>query len=92
MCDELRNDKYVHVLFNSHDEKCNNLFWQNVREYIGNKPITKYKPLTPLEHQKPIINACKTHYDNENDGRLYLACGSDKTFLGYWMGYTRIKM
>jgi len=91
VCDELRNDKYIHMLFNSLDEKCNDLFWKNVREYIGNKPITKYKLLKPLKHQEPIIEACKTHYDNENDGRLYLACGTGKTFLGYWMGIRELK-
>jgi len=84
-CDELKNDKYSHILFNSLDEKCNNLFWQNVREYIGNIRITKYKPLKMLKHQEPIIAACVDHYNNENNGKLYLACGTGKTFLGYWL-------
>ena len=91
VCNELRNDKYIHILFNSLDEKCNSLFWQNVYEYIGNKPITKYKPLQLLQHQVPIIDICKKHYNTENNGRLYLACGTGKTFLGYWMGIRELK-
>jgi len=93
VCDELRNDKYINVLFNSLDEKCDKLFWQNVRECIGNKPITKYTPLKPLKHQESIINACKIHYDNDNknDGRLYLACGTGKTFVSYWISIRELK-
>lgn len=85
VCYELHNDKYMHVLFNSLNEKCDALFWKNVREFIGDKPITKYKPFTLLEHQKPIVKECKKYYETEDNGRLYLACGTGKTFLGYWI-------
>lgn len=91
VCADLKNDKYMHILFNSLDEKCDNLFWLNVREYIGKKTITKYKPLKLLKHQKPIIDACKKYYEHEDNGRLYLACGIGKTFLGYWISIRELK-
>jgi len=91
VCDELKNDKYTHILYNSLVEKCNRLFWQNVREYIGDKPITKYIPLQPLKHHIPIISDCRTHYEKHNNGRLYLACGTGKTFLGYWISVRELK-
>lgn len=91
VCDELHNDKYIHILFNSLNEKCDMLFWKNVREFIGDKPITKYEPFTPLEHQKPIVEECKKHYENEDNGRLYLACGTGKTFLGYWISIRELQ-
>jgi len=91
VCDELKNDKYVHVLLNSLDDKCDNLFWQNVREYIGEKQITKYIPKTPLPHQKNIIFEANQHYETEKNGRLYLACGTGKTFLGYWISMRELK-
>lgn len=89
VCNELHGDKYIHILFDSLNKKCDKLFFQNIREFIGDKPITKYTPLKPLEHQKPIIKECKNYYKTENNGRLYLACGTGKTFLGYWIG-TRV--
>jgi predicted helicase len=91
ICDELINDKYVHILFDLLDRKCDKLFWKNVCEYIGNKPITKNKSLQPLKHQQPIINACKDHYKKENEGRIYLACGTGKTFLAYWLTIREFK-
>lgn len=91
VCNELHNDKYMHVLFDSLNEKCNGLFFQNVREFIGDKPITKYKPLTPLNHQKSIVKDCKKYYETENNGRLYLACGTGKTFLGYWISVRELQ-
>jgi predicted helicase len=91
VCDELKNDKYSHILFNSFNEKCNELFWKNVREYIGDTPISEYKLLKPLKHQLPIIDSCKGYYKKENNGRLYLACGTGKTFLGYWISIRELK-
>lgn len=90
-CNELHNDKYIHVLFNSLNEKCDVLFWKNVHEFIGDKPITKYKPFTPLEHQKQIVKECKKYYETEDNGRLYLACGTGKTFLGYWISIRELQ-
>ena len=50
VCTELKNDKYINIVNTSFD-KCDDLFWKNVREYIGDKPLTKYTNMTPLPHQ-----------------------------------------
>ena len=86
VCDELKNKKYTHILYNTLDKKCDHLFWKNVVECIDNKPISMYATKKPLQHQQQIILHVKRHYETENKGRLYLACGSGKTFLGYWLG------
>lgn len=90
-CNELKNDKYIHILFESLNTKCGRLFWQNVREYIGENKMTKYIPLTMLPHQKRIVDICKKYFIEENKGRLYLACGTGKTFLGYWLSVREFK-
>lgn len=95
ICDELKNNKYTHTLFNALDDKCNELFWKNVKEYIREKPLTKYKLKTPKNHQQDIIFNGKQHFMKEKNGRLYLACGTGKTFISYWLstkelGYTKI--
>lgn len=85
VCDELHNNKYTHILYETLNNKCDNLFFQNIREYIGIKTITKYNLLKPLNHQKIILDKCIQFYEKENNGRLYLACGSGKTFISYWL-------
>lgn len=83
VCDELKNDKYWCITRDNFDN-CDKLFWNNVREYIGDKPLTKYIPLTPLPHQVHIIKKIDEYYNNDNYGRLILDCNVGKTFLGYW--------
>jgi predicted helicase len=91
VCDELKNDKYINILFNSLDKKCDELFWTNVVEYIGENKLTKYILKNPLTHQKNIINASIEHYKTENNGKLFLACGTGKTFIGYWLSIRELK-
>lgn len=92
VCDQLKDNKYIHILFGSLNEKCDELFWKNVKDYIGDKPITQYKLKMPLDHQNIIIEKCKEHYKNNNYGKLYLACGTGKTFVGYWLSIRVLKM
>lgn len=83
VCDELKNDKYYCITYDCFD-KCDELFWKNVREYIGERPLTIYKQMQPLPYQTAIIEKIRIHYEHEQYGRLYLPCGTGKTFLGYW--------
>lgn len=85
VCDELKNDKYVHILFNSLNSKCDKLFWQNVIEYIGKKNITKYVTKSPLIHQQQIIQSIKNYYIDKNKGILFMPCGTGKTFTSFWL-------
>ena len=36
VCDELKNERYCNITYDCFD-KCDNLFWDNVREYVGKK-------------------------------------------------------
>jgi predicted helicase len=91
VCDELKNDKYKNILFDTLDKNCDELFWKNVREHICKKDITPYELLKPLTHQIPIISECISYYEKENTGKLFMACGSGKTFLSYWLSVRELK-
>lgn len=91
VCEELKNDKYINIVNTSLD-KCDDLFWKNVREYIGDKPLTKYTNMTPLPHQDKLIPIILNHYKNNNYGRLCIACGTGKTFLAFWVTIKEMKL
>jgi hypothetical protein len=91
ICEELKNDKYINIVNTSFD-KCDNLFWKNVREYIGDKPFTKYTNMTPLPHQDKLIPIIVEHYKNNDYGRLCIACGTGKTFLAFWTTIKEMKL
>jgi predicted helicase len=91
VCEELKNDKYINIVNTSFD-KCDDLFWKNVREYIGNKSLTKYTNMTPLPHQNKLIPIIINHYKNNNYGRLCIACGTGKTFLAFWVTIKEMKL
>jgi len=91
ICEELKNDKYINIVNTSFD-KCDNLFWKNVREYIGDKPLTKYTNMTPLTHQDKLIPIILNHYKNNDYGRLCIACGTGKTFLAFWVTIKEMKL
>lgn len=92
VCDELKNDKYISIVYNSFDTKCGKLFWTNVREYIGKKKLTKYKNMIPLEHQEKIIPKIIEHYKKNDLGRLCIACGTGKTFIAFWVTIKEMKL
>ncbi len=83
VCEELKNDKYICITYEAL-QKCDNLFWENVREYIGEKPITRYVPMKPLPFQDKIVEEITEYYFENRFGRLSLPCGTGKTFLGFW--------
>jgi predicted helicase len=91
VCNELKNDKYINIV-NSSFDKCDNLFWINVKEYIGEKPLTKYINMTPLPHQEKLIPIIVNHYKNNNCGRVCIACGTGKTFLAFWTTIKEMKL
>jgi predicted helicase len=92
VCDELKTDKIISIVYDSLNTKCNELFWQNVKEFIGEKPLTIYTPMKPLPHQERLIPIIKKHYETNDYGRLYLACGTGKTFLSYWVTIKELKL
>jgi len=49
-----------------------------------NKDINKSSKLIPLEYQDEIINKLNEYYKENDNGRLYLPCGTGKTFIGFW--------
>lgn len=91
VCDELKDDKFINIV-NSSFDKCDDLFWKNVREYIGDKPLTKYKNMIPLPHQNKLIPIILNHYTNNDLGRLCIACGTGKTFLAFWVTIIEMKL
>ena len=38
----------------------------------------------PLDYQNKIIENIKKYFTKNNNGRLYLPCGTGKTFIGFW--------
>ena len=91
VCSELKNDKYINIVNTSFD-KCDNLFWKNVREYIDDKPLTKYINMTPLTHQDKLIPIILNYYKNNDYGRVCIACGTGKTFLAFWVTIKEMKL
>lgn len=85
-CYELKNAKYINIMYDVLERSCGIEFWENVK----NKR-TIHKSLTPLKHQIQIIDACKRYYETEDKGRLYLACGCGKTFIGYWLSVIEMR-
>jgi len=82
MCDELKNDNR-YILINNF-KKCNTQFWSNIRNSLNTKELI-YEPFKPLKHQNELIETIEEYYKKENRGRLYMPCGTGKTFMGYWI-------
>ena len=83
VCKELQNDKYLIITYTDLAEKCDKLFFDNVLKLGKNKKIKRMR-MTPLKHQTKILSKMNDHYNKNNKGKLILACGTGKTFLGYW--------
>ena len=83
VCDELKGGKYTNITFDCF-AKCDSIFWTNARKYTSKQKLKKYVVLKPLSHQKNIFPLIEKHYTDNNNGRLYLPCGTGKTFIGYW--------
>jgi predicted helicase len=83
VCDEIKGDKYTNITYDCFD-KCDTAFWKNVRKYTKSQKKNKYKVMAPLQHQENIFPLIKSHYEVNDNGRLYLPCGTGKTFIGYW--------
>ena len=91
VCDELKNDKYILILHNTLMINCNKLFWNNVKEFILKKQLTKYEIKKPLRHQENILTIVKKYYETNKYGRLYSPCGTGKTFMCYWLNAKILK-
>ena len=91
VCDELNGDKYTNITYDSFD-KCDTYFWKKVRKYILKQKIDDYLIMKPLPHQEIIFPLIKTHYEENDNGRLYLPCGTGKTFIGYWSAIKILNM
>ena len=63
-----------------------------MKEYIGDKPLTKYLNMKPLPHQDKLIPIILNHYKNNDYGRLCIACGTGKTFLAFWITIREMKL
>lgn len=84
VCDELNDERYNNITYTCFS-KCNDDFWNAVREYLKHDTIIKYQLMKPLPHQNKILPIIEQYYKENNYGRLYLPCGTGKTFLGYWI-------
>lgn len=84
VCDELNDERYSNITYSCFS-KCDGDFWNAVREYLKHDTIIKHTVMTPLPHQNTILPIIERHYKENNYGRLYLPCGTGKTFLGYWI-------
>lgn len=94
VCEELQNDKYQNITYHCFD-KCDSIFWNNVRDYLANEIISSFIPYTPLSHQEKILPIIKKHFEENDYGRLYLPCGTGKSLMGVFtainiLNYTKI--
>lgn len=94
VCDELKGDKYQNITYPCFD-KCDNIFWNNVRDYLASDIVTSFIPYTPLPHQEKILPIIKKHFEENDYGRLYLPCGTGKSLMGVFtaintLNYTKI--
>lgn len=83
VCDELKGDKYINVTYDCFD-KCDGDFWDNARKVIQKQQPKKYVVMKPFPYQEIIFQKIKDHYTANVNGRLYLPCGTGKTFIGFW--------
>lgn len=84
VCDEMKGAKYQIINDNSFN-KCDGIFWENVKKYIMKKPIIKYILKQPLSHQQKIISLAEQFYIDNKFGRLYMPCGTGKSLMGLWI-------
>ena len=83
VCDELNDERYNNITYSCFN-KCDNYFWNAVRKYLKHDIIINYTALSPLIHQIEILSIMEQYYKENNYGRLYLPCGTGKTFISYW--------
>lgn len=82
-CNELKNDKYL-IINDSSLRRCDNEFWNNFRNYLMDDEI-HYERKEPREYQTRILNRAEEYYSTENNGRLYMPCGTGKSLMGVWI-------
>ena len=90
VCDELKDERYNNITYSCFS-KCDNDFWDAAREYLEHDTVISYATMTPLPHQHVILPIIEQYYKENNYGRLYLPCGTGKTFLGYWISIHILK-
>lgn len=83
VCKELEGEKYNNITYYCFD-KCDDAFWDNARKYVQKRKRQQYVVMNPLPHQEKILPIIKDYYEKYTNGRLYLPCGTGKTFIGYW--------
>ncbi|WP_345980095.1 DEAD/DEAH box helicase family protein [Sulfurimonas sp. HSL3-2] len=64
----------------------NEEFFEKLNAYLDNQKII-FKPWVPLPHQQRAIENAYKHYieENNNRGKLIMACGSGKSLTAYWI-------
>lgn len=90
VCEELKNNKYQHITYFCFN-KCDNMFWNNARNYLENEIISIFVPYTPLPHQKNILQIIKKYYEENEYGRLYLPCGTGKSLMAFFTAINILK-
>lgn len=60
-------------------------FFENIRNSIDKKKLTKYILMKPHAHQKIGIGKAKKHFKKNSRGNIIMACGSGKTMTVYWI-------
>lgn len=83
ICEELKNDKYLNITYRDLNKHCDKQFFENITRIFADKKVEKNK-MVPLKHQKIPLLQMSLYYQKNNIGILLLACGTGKTFLGYW--------
>ena len=95
VCDEMDDEKYIKIT-NASFDICNEKFWTDCIEYLKKnlcKNIIK-KPVAhnPLPHQNKLFQIIERHYETHNYGRLYMACGTGKSLMGYFTAVDILKL
>ena len=57
--------------------------FDKIKAYVNNKTMPSKPNLNPRPYQQEIINKATEYYKNMSCGRLYMACGTGKTFVSY---------
>lgn len=91
VCNILKSDKYIHILFHKLNNDCDSIFWENVINHIKGQPLKKYYARNPRSHQIQIIEDSVLHYKDNINGKLLLACGTGKTFMSYYISVKKFQ-
>ena len=59
--------------------------WRKIKEVVCDAEKVEKIVYTPRKYQCEILNKADEYFEENDKGRLYMACGSGKSLLSYWI-------